>query len=102
MHINVDLKLTEEQEQIVQERVKNALSEVFFHKDNEIGALIRQCVKGFIKSEINIILQTKDYKEFLTERIKEEICKTTSNGVECVSRCFGVGLREQDKQGTLR
>ncbi len=82
MHINVDLKLTEEQENIVQEHVKNALSEVFFHKDNEIGALIRQCVKGFVRSEINIILQTKDFREFLTQMIQDEICKTTSNGVD--------------------
>lgn len=81
MHMNIELKLTEEQEKLVQEQVKNALSEVFFHKDNEVGALIRQCVKGFIKSEINIILQTKDYRELLTEKIKNEICKTTSNGV---------------------
>lgn len=81
MHINVDLKLTEEQEQMVQEHVKNALSEVFFHKDNEVGALIRQCVKGFVKSEINMILQSKDFREFLTQRITDEICKSTSNNV---------------------
>lgn len=82
MRVNVDLKLTEEQEKLVQEQVKKALSEVFYHSDNEIGVLIRQCVKGFIKSEINIILQTKDFRELLTERIKNEICKTTSNGVD--------------------
>lgn len=72
MYINIDLKLPEHiQEQIKEETIKTAVEQL--QNSQEFSNVIRSCVKGIIKANINEVLQGKDFREFLSEKIAKEI-----------------------------
>ena len=72
MYINIDLKLTEQiEQQIKEETIKTCCEQLMNSK--ELAGTIKECVRGIIKANINDLLQGKDFKKFLTEKIKKEI-----------------------------
>lgn len=73
MYININFDLPENiQEQIKQETIATAI-EMFLKDKTEMRKSIQECVKGALKANINEILQTKDFKNFLKHKIAEEI-----------------------------
>ena len=73
MYINIDFRLNEElQEQIKQETIKQA-TEMLLQNPNELRSMIKECVKGQLKAIITEILQGKDYRNFLRDKIAKEI-----------------------------
>lgn len=73
MYFNIDFKLSENlQEQIRQETINNA-TEILLKDQTELNKIIRECVKGALRANITEILQCKDYRNFLRDKIAKEI-----------------------------
>ena len=75
MYISVNLDL-DNQKQIsnyVKEHLPEAIANEVFKDENKLKSIIKQCVQNQIKCAINEILQGKDYKEFLREKIMIEM-----------------------------
>lgn len=75
MYISVNLNL-DNQEQItnyVKEHLPEAIKNEIFKDENKLKSIIKQCVQSQIKGAITEILQGKDYKEFLREKIMIEM-----------------------------
>lgn len=75
MYISVNLNL-DNQEQIsnyVKEHLPEAITNEIFKDENKLKSIIKQCVQSQIKGAITEILQGKDYKEFLREKIMIEM-----------------------------
>ena len=75
MYISVNLNL-DNQEQIsnyVKEHLPEAIKDEIFKDENKLKSIIKQCVQSQIKGAITEILQGKDYKEFLREKIMIEM-----------------------------
>lgn len=75
MYISVNLDL-DNQKQIsnyVKEHLTEAIANEIFKDENKLKSIIKQCVQSQIKGAITEILQGKDYKEFLREKIMIEM-----------------------------
>lgn len=75
MYISVNLDL-DNQKQIsnyVKEHLPETITNEIFKDENKLKSIIKQCVQNQIKGAINEILQGKDYKEFLREKIMIEM-----------------------------
>lgn len=75
MYISVNLDL-DNQKQIsnyVKEHLPEAIANEVFKDENKLKSIIKQCVQSQIKGAITEILQGKDYKEFLREKIMIEM-----------------------------
>lgn len=73
MYINVDFKLSDEiQKEIKDEAIKQA-EEMLTRDKTELIRLIRECVKSVLKVNINDILQKDSFREFLKNKVLEEI-----------------------------
>ena len=75
MYISVNLDL-DNQKQIsnyVKEHLPEAIANEVFKDENKLKSIIKQCVQNQIKGAITEILQGKDYKEFLREKIMIEM-----------------------------
>ena len=73
MYINVDFKLTEEIQELIKEETVKATVDYFTKNQEEIRRMVRDSVKGILKSQINEILQMNDYRIFLRDKIAKEI-----------------------------
>lgn len=73
MYITIDFKLPENiQEQIKQETIATA-TEMLFKDKTEIKKVVQECVRGALKANITELLQGKEFKNFLRDKIAEEI-----------------------------
>lgn len=75
MRINIDLELskTKELEDYIKDQLPDLLNEYFFKNPTELNKIIRECLKGQLKSCTCEILQGKEIRTILTERIMKEI-----------------------------
>ena len=73
MHINVELKLGKESEEQIKEVVIAEANRLLIQDKSELQKLVKECVKKIISNEIANILQTKDYRTFLRNKIAKEI-----------------------------
>lgn len=75
MYISVNLNL-DNQEQIsnyIKEHLLETITNEIVKDENKLKSIIKQCVQSQIKGAITEILQGKDYKEFLREKIMIEM-----------------------------
>lgn len=74
MYINIDFTLPENiQEQIKQETIETATEILLKEDKTEMRRMIQECVRGALKANITELLQGKDFKNFLRDKIAEEI-----------------------------
>lgn len=73
INIEVEPKITYELEQYVKSELPHIINENLFEDRKELNRLIQECVKGQIKANINDLMQGKDFREFLRDRIAENI-----------------------------
>lgn len=71
--INITPEKTYELEQYIKAELPHIVNEILFEDRKELNKLIQECVKGQIKANINDLMQGKDFREFLRDRIAENI-----------------------------
>lgn len=87
--IEVEPHITYELEEYVKAELPHIINENLFADRKELNRLIQECVKGQIKANINDLMQGKDFRNYLRDRIAENIGMTQR--VEVVSQNIIVG-----------
>lgn len=73
MYINIDFNLPKEMQELIKEETVKATVDYLTKNQEEICRMVRDSVKGIMKSQINEILQMNDYRIFLRDKIAKEI-----------------------------
>ena len=75
MYISTSFQLEHEEEieKYVKEKLPELIKDEIFKDANKLNELIRQCVRGQLKSMITEILQGKDYKDFIRDKVMTEM-----------------------------
>lgn len=75
MYISTSFQLENEEEieKHIREKLPELIKDEIFRDENKLNELIRQCVRGQIKSTITEILQGKDYKDFIRDKVMTEM-----------------------------
>ncbi len=75
MYLTIDFKpeKTEELEKYIKAVLPEAINEAIFKDINRLNAIITECVRGYIKGTITELMQGKDFRNFLRDRIMEQI-----------------------------
>ena len=83
MYISVNYSTEELKilDDIVKSRLPQILCEEILKDETKLRALIRESVRGQLRSTITEILQGKDYRNFLRDKIMEQL-KLTQISVE--------------------
>lgn len=81
MNLYIDLKLPDELLKKIEDEAVSQMKLAITGNDSEMVRIIKDCVKGAIRSRINEILDGKDYRVFLRDKIAAELGITTSNDV---------------------
>lgn len=71
--VNVNLDNQEQITNYIKEHLPEVIKDEIFKDENKLKSIIKQCVQSQIKGVITEILQGKDYKEFLREKIMIEM-----------------------------
>lgn len=64
---------TKEIEDYIKALLPEIINENIFADKNKLKTMINECVKGQIKATINDLMQGKDFRDFLRDKIMEEI-----------------------------
>lgn len=78
-NINLEPEISGEIENLISGQMHDALVEALIQDKNYLNKVIRDCVKGQIKSHITEILQDKNYKNFLQDKISDELGYTSKD-----------------------
>lgn len=75
MFISTSFRLEHEEEieKYIKEKLPELIKDEIFKDENKLNELIRQCVRGQLKSMITEILQGKDYKDFIRDKVMTEM-----------------------------
>ena len=73
INLDIDSATTEELEKFVKAKLPEELNEALFRDKNFLSKTIQAAVRGQIRSNITEILQGKDYRNFLRDKISKEI-----------------------------
>lgn len=75
MYLTVGLEpqKTKELEQYIQDVLPEIINENLFKDQNKLKSMVNECVKGQIKATINDLMQGKDFRDYLRNKIMEEI-----------------------------
>ena len=69
MNVNVGITLTEQQIKQIEEQTKLAVDEAILN--GNLDACIKDVVKGYIRSIVNEVMQTKSYKRKIMDRVAD-------------------------------
>ena len=81
MNLYIDLKLPDELLKKIEDEAVSQMKLAITGNDSEMVRIIKDCVKGAIRSRINEILDGKDYRTFLRDKIAAELGITTLNDI---------------------
>lgn len=75
MYVSVQFDVNEKDniKKIVEERLPEILVEEILKDENKLRAIIRESVRGQLKAQITELLQGTTYKNFLRDKILNEI-----------------------------
>lgn len=75
MYISTSFQLENEEEieKHIREKLPELIKDEIFRDENKLNELIKQCIRGQIKSTITEILQGKDYKDFIRDKVMAEM-----------------------------
>lgn len=69
MYLNIDVKLTEEQLKQIEEQAKVQLNDSII--EGKLDMLIKDTIKGVIRSIVNEEIQTKNYRRLIANRVEK-------------------------------
>lgn len=73
LNFNFTPELTEEIKEYVKQQMPSIINEEIFQDENKLRSMIRDAVKGQIKSLICELLQGRDFRDYLRDKIWEQI-----------------------------
>lgn len=73
LSVNIEPEKTKELEWYIKAVLPEIINEKLFEDKNKLNAMIRECVKGQIKATINDLMQGKDFRDFLRDKVMEQI-----------------------------
>ena len=75
MYLNFSFtpELTEEIEEYIKQQLPSIINEEVFQDENRLRSMIRDSVRGQLKSLISELLQGRDFREYLRDKIWEQI-----------------------------
>ena len=75
MYLNFSFtpELTEEIKDYVKKQMPSIINEEIFQDENKLRSMIRDSVRGQLKSLISELLQGRDFREYLRDKIWEQI-----------------------------
>ena len=82
MYININFSLTPEQINQIEEQVKVEISELMVNNSSKLDSIIRDTVKGCIKSIVNEEIQTKNYRTNIARRVDEVLMSSFKGEIE--------------------
>ena len=69
MYLNIDVKLTEEQLKQIEEQAKVQLDDIVLA--GKLDGVIKDTIKGVVRSIVNEEIQTKNYRRLITDRVEK-------------------------------
>lgn len=69
MYINIDFKFTDEQVKQIQEQTKIQLDDIVL--SGKLDSVIKDTIKGHIRSIVNEEIQKKNYRKLITDRVEK-------------------------------
>lgn len=82
LSINLSPEKTKELELYIKSILPEVINENIFADTNKLKSLINECVKGQIKATINDLMQGQDFRNFLRNKILEQIGMKEKNDNE--------------------
>ena len=75
MQVSISFKpeITQEVEQYIKDVLPEVINKTLLEDPTQLNGIIRECVSGYIKGTITNLIQGKDYRSFLRDRIMEQI-----------------------------
>lgn len=75
MQISISIKpeITEEVEEYIKDILPEVINKTWLDDPTQLNGIIRECVRGYIKGTITDLIQGKDYRSFLRDKIMEQI-----------------------------
>lgn len=73
LKFNLDLNCTQEIEWYVKSKLPEMINEKLFENPQELNKLIKSAVEGQFRQIANEVLQSKDCKKFITEKVWEKL-----------------------------
>lgn len=73
LSVNIEPEKTKELEWYIKAVLPEIINEKLFEDKNKLNAMIRECVKGQIMATINNLMQEKEFRIFLRDKIMEQI-----------------------------
>ena len=73
MYLSIDFKLPDTIQEQVKEETAKSITEYLITHPKELKDMVKDCVRGYLKAEINNILQSPDVRGFMRDKIMEEI-----------------------------
>lgn len=75
MQVSISFKpeITQEVEQYIKDVLPEVINKTLLEDPTQLNGIIRECVRGYIKGTITSLIQDKDYRSFLRDRIMEQI-----------------------------
>lgn len=69
MYLNIDVKLTDEQLKQIEEQAKVQLDDIVLA--GKLDGVIKDTIKGVVRSIVNEEIQTKNYRRLITDRVEK-------------------------------
>ena len=71
--INLSVEQTKEIEKYIKAILPEIINENLFQDQNKLKSMINECVRGQIKATINDLMQGRDFRDYLRDKIMQEI-----------------------------
>ena len=69
LRVKTEELITKEIEGYIKSQIPEIINEYFFQNPTELNKIIRECLKGQLKSTCVELFQGKDLREILTDRV---------------------------------
>ncbi len=69
MYLNIDFKLTDEQVKQIEEQTKIEVDDIILM--GKLDGVIKDTIKGVIRSVVNEEIQTKNYRRLIADRVEK-------------------------------
>ena len=73
LSVNIEPEKTKELEWYIKSVLPEIINEKLFEDKNKLNAMIRECVKGQLMATINNLMQEKEFRNFLRDKVMEQI-----------------------------
>lgn len=71
--ISLEPEKTKELEQYIKIMLPEIINENIFKDENKLKSLINDCVRSQIKAVINDLMNEKDFRNYLRDKVKKQI-----------------------------